>query len=154
MPPSGDHDRERAWPLAVGLLFSLAAHLLLAALLTLVPGGTLFARSSGSLADARQREAERRAKLPEVERRKLEQLERERPPIRLGNPDSTAITATWIGFDEFKQHYTLVKSETDQPALTVDPPAGRPTPAPPLASQSAPAPSTTTPPLPPPPPPP
>lgn len=44
------------------------------------------------------------------------------PPrrIELGNPDSRAVSVTWLGYDEYKKH-VAAPSKVDQPDLTMDP---------------------------------
>jgi protein TonB len=52
--------------------------------------------------------------------------EPEPDPLRLGLNDSTATSLTWLGFDEYIEHFAD-QSEVDQPELTMDPPSGPPT---------------------------
>ena len=40
--------------------------------------------------------------------------------IELGDPESRAVSMSWIGFDEYKKHVAM-EAEVDQPALTMDP---------------------------------
>lgn len=59
-------------------------------------------------------------------------------PLTLGSDLSQSTSITWIGFDEYQEHVLREKSEVDQPELSLDDPAGMPTP--PAVAQTAPAP--------------
>ncbi len=44
--------------------------------------------------------------------------------IDLGDPESTKMSMSWLGFDEYREH-VAAKSEVDQPELTMDPSGAR-----------------------------
>lgn len=67
-------------------------------------------------------------------------------PLTLGSDSSESTSITWIGFDEYQEHVLREKSEVDQPELSLDDPAG--VPSPPAVAQVVPTPQPAQPPKP------
>lgn len=102
-------DRRGPSPIFFALLTSVLLHIVAAGLLARWP-------------DDRDHSRSLRIEDEDPEQRRQQQ---EEDPLRLGLDRGQATSITWIGFDEYKEHYAK-KSVVDQPDLTMDPPSGEP----------------------------